>query len=88
MSPEHRKINGASIPPHRFKKSLRQIHTEYCPTDASILKASELREKTDKSVPLAPSEGGQFCPERRSDVSSEGGQIGPPNLEKEKKEKT
>ncbi len=24
-SPEHRKINGASIPPHRFKKSLRQI---------------------------------------------------------------
>lgn len=58
-------------------------NTEYRPTDASILKASELREKTDKSVPLARSEGGQICPERRSDVSGEGGQICPPNLEKE-----
>jgi len=59
-------------------------NTEYRPTDASILKASELREKTDKSVPLAASEGGQICPERRSDVSGKGGQICPPNLEKEK----
>jgi len=59
-------------------------NTEYCPTDASILKASELREKTDKSVPLASSEGGHICPGRWSDVSSKGGQICPPNLEKEK----
>jgi len=59
-------------------------NTEYCPTDASILKACELREKTDKSVPLIPSEGGQICPERRSDVSGKRGQICPPNLEKEK----
>lgn len=58
-------------------------NTEYCPTDASILKASELREKTDKSVPLTPSEGGHICPERRSDVSGKGGQICPPNKEKE-----
>ncbi|AMN55322.1 hypothetical protein ACP90_26345 [Labrenzia sp. CP4] len=58
-------------------------NTEYCPTDASILKASELREKTDKSVPLTRSEGGQTCPERRSDVSGKGGQICPTNLEKE-----
>ncbi|PVB59503.1 helix-turn-helix domain-containing protein [Labrenzia sp. 011] len=58
-------------------------NTEYRPTDTSILKASELREKTDKSVPLARPEGGQICPERRSDVSGEGGQICPPNLEKE-----
>ncbi|MHA7777228.1 helix-turn-helix domain-containing protein [Roseibium sp. M-1] len=58
-------------------------NTEYCPTDASILKASELREKTDKSVPLASSEGGQICPERRSDLSGKGGQICPPNKEKE-----
>jgi DNA-binding transcriptional regulator YhcF (GntR family) len=62
-------------------------NTEYCPTDASILKASELREKTDKSVPLASSEGGHICPERRSDVSGKGGQICPPNLEKEKNNK-
>ncbi|UES55815.1 helix-turn-helix domain-containing protein [Roseibium aggregatum] len=62
-------------------------NTEYCPTDASILKASELREKTDKSVPLAPTEGGQICPERRSDASGQGGQICPPNLEKEKNKK-
>jgi len=58
-------------------------NTEYCPTDASIIRASELREKTDKSVPLAPSEGGQICPERQSDVSGKGGQYCPPNLEKE-----
>ncbi|MCV0428700.1 MAG: helix-turn-helix domain-containing protein [Roseibium sp.] len=58
-------------------------NTEYCPTDASILKASELREKTDKSVPLRTSEDGQNCPQRRSDVSSKGGQTCPPNKEKE-----
>ncbi|MCV0429489.1 MAG: helix-turn-helix domain-containing protein [Roseibium sp.] len=58
-------------------------NTEYRPTDASILKASELREKTDKSVPLKPSEGGQICPERRSDESCKGSQICPPNKEKE-----
>ncbi|GAA0786742.1 helix-turn-helix domain-containing protein [Roseibium denhamense] len=58
-------------------------NTEYRPTDASIIKASQLREKTDKSVPLNHAEGGQICPERRSDVSGKGGQICPPNLEKE-----
>jgi hypothetical protein len=62
-------------------------NTEYCPTDASILKACELREKTDKSVPLTSSEGRQICPGRRSDVSGKGGQICPPNLEKEKNNK-
>jgi hypothetical protein len=57
---------------------------EYRPSAASILRASDAREKTDKVVTLCPNEGGQNRPERRSDVSSEGGQICPPNLEKEK----
>ncbi|QOD62734.1 helix-turn-helix domain-containing protein [Ochrobactrum sp. MT180101] len=59
-------------------------NTEYRPSAASILRASDAREKTDKVVTLYPDKGGQNRPERRSDVSSEGGQICPPNLEKEK----
>jgi DNA-binding transcriptional regulator YhcF (GntR family) len=59
-------------------------NTEYRPSMASILRASDAREKTDKVVTLYPDKGGQNHPARRSDVSSEGGQICPPNLEKEK----
>ncbi|CUX32880.1 conserved hypothetical protein [Agrobacterium tumefaciens str. CFBP 5621] len=59
-------------------------NTEYRPPAASILRASDAREKTDKVVTLYPDKGGQNRPERRSDVSSEGGQICPPNPEKEK----
>lgn len=59
-------------------------NTEYRPSAASILRASDAREKTDKVVTLYPDKGGQNRPERRSDVSSEGGQICPPNPEKEK----
>ena len=59
-------------------------NTEYRPSAASILRATEAREKTDKIVTLYPAKGGQTCPERRSDASGKGGQICPPNLEKEK----
>ena len=59
-------------------------NTEYRPSAASILRASDSREKTGKVVTLYPDKGGQNRPERRSDLSSEGGQICPPNLEKEK----
>ncbi|MBP1861761.1 helix-turn-helix domain-containing protein [Rhizobium herbae] len=59
-------------------------NTEYRPSAASTLRASEAREKTDKIVTLYPNEGGQIRPARRSNMSSEGGQICPPNLEKEK----
>ena len=59
-------------------------NTEYRPSASSTLRASEAREKTDKIVTLFPSKGGQNRPERRSDLSSEGGQICPPNPEKEK----
>ncbi|TCR03933.1 helix-turn-helix domain-containing protein [Neorhizobium sp. JUb45] len=59
-------------------------NTEYRPSAASIIRATEAREKTDKIVPLRPREGGQNRPVRGSDMSSEGGQICPPNLEKEK----
>lgn len=59
-------------------------NTEYRPSAASTLRASDAREKTDKVVTLYPERGGQSRPARRSDVSSEGGQICPPNLEKEK----
>lgn len=59
-------------------------NTEYRPSAASILRASDAREKTDKIVTLYPDKGGQIRPERRSGLSSEGGQICPPNLEKEK----
>jgi DNA-binding transcriptional regulator YhcF (GntR family) len=59
-------------------------NTEYRPSAASTLRASEAREKTDRIVTLYPSEGGQIRPARRSNVSGEGGQICPPNLEKEK----
>lgn len=59
-------------------------NTEYRPSAASTLRASDAREKTDKIVTLYPNESGQSRPARRSNVSSEGGQICPPNLEKEK----
>lgn len=59
-------------------------NTEYRPSASSILRASDAREKTDKVVTLYPSEGGQIRPARRSDVFGEGGQICPPNPEKEK----
>ncbi|MDD1498572.1 helix-turn-helix domain-containing protein [Agrobacterium sp. CNPSo 3708] len=59
-------------------------NTEYRPSAASILRASDAREKTDKVVTLYPDKGGQNRPARRSDLSSEGGQICPPNPEKEK----
>jgi DNA-binding transcriptional regulator YhcF (GntR family) len=59
-------------------------NTEYRPSAASILRASDAREKTDKIVTLYPKEGGQIRRARRSDVSGEGGQICPPNPEKEK----
>ncbi len=59
-------------------------NTEYRPSAGSIIGASEAREKTDKIVTLYPAEGGQIRPERRSEMSCEGGQICPPNLEKEK----
>lgn len=45
--------------------------TRYRPSEASILQASDLREKTDKIVPLRPSKGdkpvlkgGQICPSK------------------------
>lgn len=57
---------------------------EYSPSASSILRATEAREKTDKIVTLYPAKGDQTCSERRSDVSGKGGQICPPNLEKEK----
>ncbi len=59
-------------------------NTEYRPSVASILRASDARENTDKVVTLYPGESGQNRPARRSDVSGEGGQICPPNPEKEK----
>lgn len=59
-------------------------NTEYSPSEASILRACEAREKTDKIVPLRGSKGGQICPGSRSNLSSKGGQNCPPNLEKEK----
>ena len=59
-------------------------NTEYRPSASTILRASGAREKTDKIVTLYSDEGGQIRPQRRSDLSSEGGQICPPNLEKEK----
>jgi len=59
-------------------------NTEYRPSAASILRASYAREKTDKVVPLYPNKGGHIRPVRRSDLSGEGGQICPSNLEKEK----
>lgn len=59
-------------------------NTEYRPSAASILRATHAREKTDKIVTLYPDKGGQMHPARRSDVSREGGQICPPNPEKEK----
>lgn len=59
-------------------------NAEYRPSEPSILRASDAREKTDKVVTLYPAKGGQNRPARRSDVSGEGGQICPPNLEKEK----
>lgn len=59
-------------------------NTEYRPSALSILRASEAREKTDRIVTLRPHEGGQILPRRRSDLSGKGGQICPPNPEKEK----
>ena len=59
-------------------------NTEYRPSAASIIRASDAREKTDKIVTLYPDKGSQIRPARRSDVSREGGQICPPNPEKEK----
>jgi DNA-binding transcriptional regulator YhcF (GntR family) len=59
-------------------------NTEYSPSAASILRATDAREKTDKVVTLYPDKGGQNHPARRSDVSSEEGQICPPNPEKKK----
>jgi len=59
-------------------------NTQYRPSAASILRASDAREKTDKVVALYPEKGGQIRPARRSDVSGERGQICPPNPEKEK----
>lgn len=59
-------------------------NTEYRPSAASIVRASAAREKTDKIVTLYPDNGGQNSLARRSDVSSEGEQICPPNPEKEK----
>ncbi|WP_235938520.1 helix-turn-helix domain-containing protein [Endobacterium cereale] len=59
-------------------------NTEYRPSAVSILRASDARKKTDKVVTLYLGEGGQNRLERRSDVSGEGGQICPPNPEKEK----
>jgi len=59
-------------------------NTEYRPSAASIVRASDAREKTDKVVTLCRDESGQNCPARRSDVSREGGQICLPNPEKEK----
>ena len=59
-------------------------NTEYRPSAASILRASNAREKPDKVVTLYPDKDGQNRPARRSDVSCEGGRIYPPNPEKEK----
>lgn len=59
-------------------------NTEYRPSAETILRASKAREKTDKIVPLYPAKGGQNRPARRSDLSSQRGQICPPNPEKEK----
>ena len=59
-------------------------NTEYRPSALSILRASEAREKTDRIVTLRPSEGGQIRPQWQSDLSGKGGQICPPNPEKEK----
>ncbi|WP_455272953.1 helix-turn-helix domain-containing protein [Rhizobium herbae] len=59
-------------------------NTEYRPSAPSIIRASGAREKTDKVVTLYPAEGGQIRPIRRSEMSREGRQICPPNLEKEK----
>ena len=56
-------------------------NTEYRPSASSILRATEAREKTDKIVTLYPREGSQGCPERRTKLTGEGGQICPPNLE-------
>ncbi len=58
-------------------------NTEYRPSAMSILRASEAREKTDRIVTLRPGESGQIRPRRQSDMSGEGGQICPPNPEKE-----
>lgn len=47
-------------------------NTEYRPSAASILRASDAREKTNKIVSLYPDKGGQIRPVRRSGVSREG----------------
>ncbi|GAB3443773.1 helix-turn-helix domain-containing protein [Insolitispirillum peregrinum] len=59
-------------------------NTVYSPTEASITRAIEAREKADKVVPLRPEKGGQNCPQRGTNLSPEGGQNCPPNLEKKK----
>jgi DNA-binding transcriptional regulator YhcF (GntR family) len=59
-------------------------NTEYRPSALSILRASEAREKTDRIVTLRPNEGSQIRPQRQSNMSGKGGQICPPNPEKEK----
>jgi hypothetical protein len=59
-------------------------NTEYRPFAASMLRASNAREKTDKVVTLYPGAGGRNRPARRSDVSGEGGQKCLPNPEKKK----
>lgn len=63
-------------------------NTEYRPSAASIVRASDAREKTDKVVTLYPEKRGHIRPIRRSDVSGEGRQICPLNPEKEKTNKT
>ncbi|AOG10469.1 MAG: helix-turn-helix domain-containing protein [Alphaproteobacteria bacterium] len=59
-------------------------NTEYSPSAFSILRACEAREKTDRIVTLRAGQGGQIRPQRQSDMSGKGGQICPPNPEKEK----
>lgn len=59
-------------------------NTEYRPSALSILRASEAREKTDRIVTLRAREGGHIRPQRQSDLSDKGGQICPPNPEKQK----
>ncbi|MFS8183749.1 helix-turn-helix domain-containing protein [Pseudovibrio denitrificans] len=68
--------------------SYRAKSTQYRPTEKSILAACEEREKTDKVVTLRTKKGGQNCLERRSNLSSKGGQQCPPKKEIEKNNKT
>ncbi len=57
--------------------------SRYRPTEAALKRATERRLEGDKVVPLSRVRRGRACPQRRTDLSSKGGQTCPPNREQE-----